>query len=69
VKHQAKMPAMIMSAMLLRPRAITRQPSTTVRGNASLFGQALCSESVLSRSGYLAASHLAVAALSDRRAT
>src|SRR5262249_36410875 len=49
--------------------AITCQPSTTVLRNASDLAQPLCSDSDLTRSGYLAASHIPVAAPRDRPAT
>ena len=42
-----------------------RQPSTTTRRNGSVFGHALCSDSDFTRAGYLAASHIPVAAPSD----
>ena len=59
------MPAIAMSVTLPRASAMIRQPSTTVRRNGSLAGQALCRDSDVTRSGYLAASHMPVAAPSD----
>jgi hypothetical protein len=55
VKHQGKMPWMTISVTLARDCAMICQPCTTTRRYGSLAGQALCSESVFTLSGYLAA--------------
>ncbi len=52
------MPWMIISGTLFKPLAVLCQPSTTVLRNASLLGQQLCSDSDLTRSGYLPAKWL-----------
>jgi len=63
------MPRITISVTLPSPLAITRHPSTTVRRNGSVLGQALCSDSVFTFSGCLAASHILVAAPSDNPGT
>ena len=63
------MPRITISVTLPSPLASSRQPSTTVRRNGSVLGQALCSDRVLTFSGCLAASHIPVAAPSDSPAT
>ena len=50
---------------LPRAGAITRQMLTTAARNGSVRCQALCSDSDFTRAGYLAASHMPVAAPSD----
>ena len=42
-----------------------RQPCTMTRRNGSVLSQALCSDSVFTVSGYLAASHMPAAAPSE----
>ena len=65
VKHHGKIPLITMSVTLPSACARICQPSTTVRRNGSVAGQALCRDSDATRSGYLAASHMPVAAPSD----
>src|SRR6266542_1776913 len=66
VKHQGKMPRITMSVTLPSPLASSRQLSTTVRRNGSVLGRALCRDSVLTFSVWLAG--LAGAAKVDRDA-
>src|SRR4029077_14596324 len=66
VKHQGKMPWMIISVTLPRPLAIVCQPSTTALRNGTFLVHPLCRDSDFTRWGYLAASHNPVAAPSDR---
>ena len=66
VKHHGKMPLITMSVTLPSAWAMIRQPSTTAARKGSVAGQALCNDRDLTRAGYLAASHIAVAAPSDR---
>ena len=47
VKHQGKMPWMIISVTLPRPLAIVCQPSTTALRNGSLLVQPLCRDNDL----------------------
>src|SRR5690348_4084421 len=52
VKHQGKMPRMVISATLGKALAMVCQPSTTVFTKRSLFGQLLCRESDFTFAGY-----------------
>src|SRR5690242_15698482 len=61
VKHQGKMPRMVISATLGKALAMVCQPSTTVFMKRSVFGQLLCRESDFTFAGYFAASHVPTA--------
>jgi hypothetical protein len=65
VKQNGKMPWMTISVTLARAWAMTCQTSTMTRRNGSVLSQALCSCSVFTRSGYLAASQVPVDAPSE----
>src|SRR5712692_6903856 len=69
VKHQGKMPRMTISGTFPTALAVTCHPSTTVLRKGSVFVHPLCSDNDLTLSGYLAASHMPVAAPKDRPAT
>ena len=60
------MPRRMTSVTLPEARAINCQLSTTAFTKASVLGQALCSDSEVTRSGCLAASHRPMAAPSER---
>src|SRR5436189_208730 len=57
---------MTISGTLANAFAVTCHPSTTVFTNGSDFVQPLCSDNDLTMSGYLAASHMPVAAPRDK---
>src|SRR5262252_3040126 len=66
VKHHGKMLRITISGTLPNALAVTCHPSTTVLRNGSVFAHALCRDNDLTLLGYLAASHMPVAAPSDR---
>src|SRR5687768_15929623 len=66
VKHQGKMDRIIISGTLSSALAMTCQLSITVLMKGSVLVQPLCSDKDLTRSGYLAPSHMPTPAPRDK---
>src|SRR5260370_16855867 len=66
VKHHGKIARITISGTLASALAVTCQLATTVFIKGSVFGQPLCSPSDLTFAGCLAASHMPIAAPSDK---